>query len=143
MIKILKFADVTAEEVFARSEPTSDVSDVVTHIIEDVRLNGDRAIIRYAARFDGIDPEGFELELTELDVTALTADILMSFYDDITERGEEPVVDMPEEPVHVMGNKEAYTRVVQNIIKTALVHGKNLKVSLKREGNEAVFDRFY
>ena len=65
MIKILKFADVTAEEVFARSEPTSDVSDVVTHIIEDVRLNGDRAIIRYAARFDGIDPEGFELELTE------------------------------------------------------------------------------
>ena len=65
MIKILKFADVTAEEVFAKSEPTSDVSDVVTHIIEDVRLNGDRAIIRYAARFDGIDPDGFELELTE------------------------------------------------------------------------------
>lgn len=65
MIKIMKFADVTAEEVFARSEPTSDVSDIVSGIIEDVKANGDEAVIRYAAKFDGIDPNGFTPELTE------------------------------------------------------------------------------
>ena len=65
MIKIMKFADVTAEEVFARSEPTSDVSDIVSGIIEEVKANGDEAVIRYAAKFDGIDPDGFALELTE------------------------------------------------------------------------------
>ena len=64
MIKILDFAEVTAEEVFARSEPTADVSDIVAAIIKDVRENGDEAVIRYAARFDGIDPEGFALELS-------------------------------------------------------------------------------
>ena len=63
MIRILDFAEVTADEVFARSEPTADVSDIVSAIIKDVRENGDEAVIRYAAKFDGIDPDGFELEL--------------------------------------------------------------------------------
>ena len=65
MIKILDFAEVTAEEVFARSEPTADVSDIVAAIIKDVRENGDEAVIRYAAKFDGIDPAGFAIELSE------------------------------------------------------------------------------
>ena len=64
MIRILDFAEVTAEEVFARSEPTADVSDIVSEIIKDVRKNGDEAVIRYAAKFDGIDPESFSLELS-------------------------------------------------------------------------------
>ena len=82
----------------------------------------------------------YEIELTELDITALTADILVSFYDVIAEKGEEPEVSLPEEPVLVMGNREAYSRVVQNIIKNAIVHGKNLKVSLKREGSDVIFE---
>lgn len=65
MIRILKYSELTPEEVFARTEPTNDVSGIVADIIEDVRANGDEAIIRYAARFDGIDPDGFALEVTE------------------------------------------------------------------------------
>ena len=64
MIRILDFAEVTAEEVFARNEPTADVSDIVSDIIKDVKENGDEAVIRYAAKFDGVDPEGFALELS-------------------------------------------------------------------------------
>ena len=65
MIMILDFAEVTAEEVFSRNEPTADVSDIVAAIIKDVRENGDEAVIRYAAKFDGVDPEGFVIELSE------------------------------------------------------------------------------
>ena len=64
MIRILDFAEVTGEEVLSRNEPTADVSDIVAAIIKDVRENGDEAVIRYAAKFDGIDPEGFALELS-------------------------------------------------------------------------------
>ena len=45
MIRILDFAEVTADEVFARSEPTADVSDIVSAIIKDVRENGDEALM--------------------------------------------------------------------------------------------------
>ena len=65
MIRIMNFSEMTADEIFARSEPTADVSDIVSAIIDDVRKNGDDAIIRYAAKFDGIDPENFSLELSE------------------------------------------------------------------------------
>ena len=65
MIRIMDYSEMSADEIFARSEPTADVSDIVREIIEDVRANGDEAIIRYAAKFDGIDPEGFVLELGE------------------------------------------------------------------------------
>ncbi len=70
MIKILDFAEVTAEEVFARNEPTADVSDIVAAIIKDVRENGDEAVVRYAAKFDGIDPDGFVLELSDEEKSA-------------------------------------------------------------------------
>ena len=70
MIRILDFAEVTAEEVFARNEPTADVSDIVSAIIKDVRENGDEAVIRYAAKFDGVDPEGFALELSSEEKSA-------------------------------------------------------------------------
>ncbi len=82
----------------------------------------------------------YSIELSEIDITAVTADILMSFYDDIAGRGEEPVVSLPDEQVFINGNKEAYTRVVQNIIRNALVHGKNLSVSLRREGSDVIFE---
>ena len=65
MLTILDFAEVTSEEVFARSEPTADVSDIVAAIIKNVRENGDEAVIRYAVKFDGVDPAGFVLELSE------------------------------------------------------------------------------
>ena len=70
MIKIMDYNEVSAEEIFARNEPTSDVSETVTGIISDVRNNGDEAVIRYAASFDGIDPEGFRLELSGADMEA-------------------------------------------------------------------------
>ena len=64
MIKILNFEELTAEEVFARNEPTADVSDIVAAIISDVRKNGDEAVIRYEAEFDGIDPAVYVTELS-------------------------------------------------------------------------------
>ncbi|MBQ6315328.1 MAG: histidinol dehydrogenase [Mogibacterium sp.] len=73
MIRIMDFAELTPEEIFARTEPTFNVSDAVTAIIDDVRANGDEAIVRYAAKFDGIDPDGFSLELSDEEKAAAIA----------------------------------------------------------------------
>ena len=62
MIKIMKYGEISKDEIFARNESELDVSDIVTDIIADVRKNGDAALIAYARKFD-------KAELTSLEVT--------------------------------------------------------------------------
>lgn len=52
MIKILKFSDVSPEDVFGRAEATVNVEDIVTDIIYNVRKRGDSALYEYCEKFD-------------------------------------------------------------------------------------------
>ena len=52
MIKILKFGEVSADDIFARSEPAVNVEAVVSEIIENVKKNGDKALYEYCEKFD-------------------------------------------------------------------------------------------
>ena len=52
MIKIFKFGEVPASEVFARTEPEINVTDIVTDIIKNVRERGDSALYEYCEKFD-------------------------------------------------------------------------------------------
>ena len=47
MIKIIKYNEVSPEEVFARTVNDADVSDTVAAIIADVRKRGDEAVKEY------------------------------------------------------------------------------------------------
>ena len=52
MIQIIKYGDVPASEVFARTEPAVNVESIVTEIIANVRKNGDAALYEYCEKFD-------------------------------------------------------------------------------------------
>ena len=52
MIKIMKYGEVSPEEIFARVEPVVDVTAIVTDIIANVRQNGDKALYEYCEKFD-------------------------------------------------------------------------------------------
>ena len=52
MIKVLKYGQVSNEEIFARVTPTVDVAAVVSDIIANVRAKGDRAVLEYNLKFD-------------------------------------------------------------------------------------------
>ena len=54
MIRIMKMGEVAPEEIFARSVVERDVSGVVREVIADVRARGDRALLDYTERFDGV-----------------------------------------------------------------------------------------
>ena len=62
MIRILKYGEVAMEDIFARVEPAVNVEDIVAEIIQDVRKNGDKALIAYGEKFD-------KCRLTSLQVT--------------------------------------------------------------------------
>ena len=53
MIRIYRDGELSDVELLKRSEPKADVAGVVSAILEDVRANGDAAVLKYTEKFDG------------------------------------------------------------------------------------------
>jgi len=67
MIKILKYGEVTNDEIFARSVPAVDVAGIVSDIIATVRARGDAALLDYCEKFDRVKLDALEVSPAELD----------------------------------------------------------------------------
>ena len=52
MIKIMKYGQVPNSEIFARVTPVVNVEAVVAEIIDNVRKDGDKALLEYNLKFD-------------------------------------------------------------------------------------------
>ena len=61
------------------------------------------------------------------------------FYEDFSGKGLEPQVFLPGEAVFIWADSHAFSRILENLIKNALVHGKgNYRLSLSPQGGYAV-----
>lgn len=69
MIRILDYAALGKEAVLARKADAPDVSRPVAEILAAVRQEGDAAVLRYCAAFDGM-PEGTALEVPAEEIFA-------------------------------------------------------------------------
>ncbi len=67
MIKIVKYGEVSNDEVFARFEPTVSVEDVVADIIKSVRERGDEALLEYCEKFDKAELDSLIVSEAEID----------------------------------------------------------------------------
>lgn len=67
MIKILKYGQVSNDEIFARAVPEKDVTQIVSDIISDVVARGDQALYEYCKKFDGADLSSLEVSKEEID----------------------------------------------------------------------------
>ncbi len=67
MIRILKYGEVSPDEVFARSVPEVDVAGIVADIIADVRERGDAALFDYCEKFDKVKLSALEVSPAEFD----------------------------------------------------------------------------
>ena len=67
MIKILKYGEVKNEEIFSRCEGLSKVDTIVADIIDNVKKNGDRALIQYEEKFDKVQLESLQVSAEEIE----------------------------------------------------------------------------
>ncbi len=67
MIKILKYGEVSENEIFSRGADPVDVSDTVREIIKNVKENKDDALRFYAQKFDGVILDKLEVTPEEID----------------------------------------------------------------------------
>lgn len=138
-------------------EKKTEYASIVEHRLDDVNdmLN---QLFEYAR----IEAGEMVWEPEKLNAGNLFAETLSMFYNDFAERDCEPEVEITELPCHIQGDRHAFVRIVENLIKNALVHGKGgYRMSLQcEEGNvvvrvsnktdsieekeiERIFDRFY
>ena len=66
MITILKYGQVETEKIFARTENTINVEQVVSDIIANVRKNGDKALFEYCEKFDHAKLETLQVTPEEI-----------------------------------------------------------------------------
>ena len=88
MIRILKYGEVSNEEIFARSMPTVNVEETVAEILRNVKERGDAALREYTAKFDHAEPGSLTVtpEETEEALAAVEPEFL-----EILERAAENI----------------------------------------------------
>ncbi len=77
MIKILKYGQVSNEEIFARKEPAVNVAAIVAEILADVKENGDKAVLAYCEKFDKAKLSS--LQVTEAEIEEAFAQVEPEF----------------------------------------------------------------
>ena len=74
MIKIMKYGEVSPDEIFARVEPTFNVTDIVSDIIANVRKNGDNVLFEYCEKFDKATLSTLQVTAEEIDDAVASVD---------------------------------------------------------------------
>ncbi|MBQ7416062.1 MAG: histidinol dehydrogenase [Oscillospiraceae bacterium] len=74
MIKIMKYGEVSPDEIFARVEPAFNVTDIVAEIIANVRKNGDKALFEYCEKFDKAKLTALQVTKAEIDEAVASVD---------------------------------------------------------------------
>ena len=97
-----------------------------------------------------------------INLNNIFSDTLSLFYDDFVQAGCEPIVDISETPLYIEADADGVKRIIENLIKNALFHGKgeyrfsvkkqdeqavitmsNLTDSIEKGDMEHIFERFY
>lgn len=75
MVKVIKYTGQTPTELFGkRDEMSNNVEEAVKAIIADVRENGDSALRKYSAKFDGYTGDGLEVTQAEIEEALASID---------------------------------------------------------------------
>ena len=67
MIRLMRYGEVPNSEIFARKEPAVDVAGIVADIIQTVQREGDAALFRYTAKFDGAELSSLAVTEAEME----------------------------------------------------------------------------
>lgn len=85
-----------------------------------------------------LQQDSYTLDLEPVNLSEILAHNLFSFYEDFHRKGCNPRVVLPDEAVEIRANSIALERIIQNLIKNALVHGTGdieIKLSISEDGN--------
>ncbi len=99
-----------------------------------------RGILDELFTYAKLQDEEYQPAFAPLYLNAIVYDTVLSFYEDCKARGMEPKIDICGERIWIQGDEALVGRMLQNIIKNSLEHGKNdVRIGLEAKKDRAVF----
>lgn len=124
-------------QLLERSEDPEEQKRYLQIIQE--RIDSLKDMLEELFTFTKLKNSSYHLELSPLSLTRQLKQTLFSYYEDWKANGIEPVLDLTEEPLMILGSGHALQRAIRNILKNGMEHGKKeIQISLFRESEEAV-----
>lgn len=132
--------------------------------IEKIEKRIDDVTVMLNQLFEYTRVEAGELEfvMEKINLNNVFTETVAMFYDDFVAKSCEPVMDVTETPCYIYADKHAVIRIIENLIKNALVHGtggyrislaiknehcivsvSNITDTLEEADMDKLFDRFY
>jgi signal transduction histidine kinase len=113
--------------------------------IVDKRAKDLQVLITSFYDLSRLEANEYTFELKSINITNMILDIIASFYNDFSNRGIEPFVDIDEKAVMIIADENAATRVFSNLIQNMIKYGeKSVEISLKLHKNsvETIFSNY-
>ncbi len=104
------------------------------------RLESLRGILDELFLYAKLQDNAYQPELTCVELNRIVYDTVFSFYEDCKARGLEPRITVCEERVYTNGNEMMIGRMLLNMIKNSLEHGRDdVRISLEARERQIVF----
>lgn len=148
---------------FQLLETSGDVREQRQYIrIVEERIRSLKEMLEELFLFTKLKNDAYQIEQKTCCFSSVLKETIFSYYDEWQKRGLRPEIEIPGERLYFQGNEQALRRIIQNVIKNALDHGKDrigiclesrdgqicLKISNQTDHPEQievsrVFERFY
>ena len=107
------------------------------------RISSLKELLEELFTYTKMQDQSYELSVVPMDGRQCICETVLSFYEDFETRGLTPEVSFCEEELPIIANEVALCRVVQNLVKNALVHGqKRLGMTLEKQDGKLHFTCF-
>lgn len=120
-----------------RDAKTAEEQERYTAIIGE-RISTLKELLEDLFTYTKLKNDAYELELMTVSLRSIVSDTVLSYYDVWQNAGVEPDIKITDEVLPIEGNELAVKRILQNITKNAMLHGrKSLTVFVHRIDSEA------
>lgn len=120
-----------------KDETDKSAQEHYIDIIQE-RITSLKDMLEELFMFTKLKNDSFKLELSNCCVSRLLKQTVFSYYEEWKKQGIEPSLDICEDTIFITANAQALRRVLQNVIKNALVHGQNSICIQMKQKNKMV-----
>jgi len=81
--------------------------------------------------------DNYQFDMQRENITGIVCENIFSFYEEFKEKGINPKIEIDEKEAYVICSSEAVGRIIRNIIKNALLHGRDKVEFVIRQEQES------